>query len=299
MSAKTKIEWTESTWNPIAGCSDVSEGCRNCYARGMAKRLAAMGSKKYNGLTVLQGSKTVWTGRISFDEKALLAPLRRNKPTRYFVNSMSDLFHSNVTDDMRDKIFAVMALCPQHTFQVLTKRPERMLTYLTSAPWGRIEEEAIAIACAFYDLPCMANIASDATDIDRIPLPNVQLRVSVEDQKAADQRLSHLCDLADQGWKTMVSFEPLLSAVDPGKRWLALGAKTWGIVGGESGRKARPMHPDWARGLRDHCVVAGVPFFFKQRGEYAPNPDDAHVDRVGKKTAGRLLDGREWNEMPA
>jgi hypothetical protein len=147
------------------------------------------------------------------------------------------------------------------------------------------------------------------------PLPNVWLGVSVENQKAADDRLDYLCELASQGWQTMVSFEPLLGAVDPGKWWLSLGARTWAICGGESGPGARPMHPDWVRGLRDQCVAAGVPFFFKQWGEWSPSqaPDGGTLAgygefgpatspvgmrRVGKKAAGHLLDGVEWHQFP-
>jgi protein gp37 len=154
-------------------------------------------------------------------------------------------------------------------------------------------------------------MALDAVDIDRIPLKNVWLGVSVENQKAADDRLDYLCELGSQDWQTMVSFEPLLGAVDPGEWWLSLGSRTWAIVGGESGPGARPMDPAWVRGLRDQCVAAGVPYFFKQWGEWLPamqdgadNPAVQELNcsdqpiRVGKKAAGALLDGVEWKQFP-
>lgn len=310
--SKSKIEWTEHTWNPIAGCNDVSEGCRNCYARGMAKRLEAMGSPKYEGLTVMQGTHNVWTGKIAFDEAALLAPLKRKKPTRYFVNSMSDLFHPNVTDEMRDRIFAVMALCPQHTFQVLTKRPDRMLHWFTKhynvkSPGARELIFEISHKHPNY-IESREWVAKAANAFDLWPLRNVWLGVSVEDQKTADLRIPLL--LQTPAVIRYVSYEPALGPVSfdrlgpgPWPLWGPLSgycsrcfpkhhcgcqfqraAIDWVICGGESGLGARPMNPDWARHVRDQCVAAGVPFFFKQ---------------WGKKAAGRLLDGREWNEMPS
>jgi protein gp37 len=301
----TGIEWTDETWNPIAGCSDVSEGCRHCYARGMAKRLSAMGMAKYQGLTVLQGSgrgvmRTVWTGKIAFDEAMLRRPLGWKRPRRIFVNSMSDLFHPGVTDEQIDRIFAVMALCPQHTFQVLTKRPERMLAY--SEPSNRrvklrlVEMEEAGIINRALEEAAQARVSA-------WPLPNLWLGVSVEDQKAADARIPLL--LQTPAAVRFLSCEPLLGPVDL-THYLHLdetnggadfrGVNGWGydewsggftgpttsndscyapepglhwvIVGGESGPGARPMHPGWARILRDQCAAAGVPYFFKQHGEY-------------------------------
>jgi protein gp37 len=288
----SKIEWTDETWNPIAGCSKVSPGCTNCYAEKMAGRLEAMGQAKYAGLTVLQGSHRVWTGKIAFDEQALLAPLKRKKPTRYFVNSMSDLFHEHVTDEQIDRVFAVMALCPQHTFQVLTKRPERMLKYLTPT-WSNYQPANV------YD-------AADAISTDFIdrehtlwPLPNVWLGVSVESQKYADERIPLL--LQTPAAVRFISAEPLLGPVDLkhifdstapfgagafcnslNGAYLELGIfdgphLDLAIVGGESGPRARPMHPDWARSLRDQCEAAGVAFFFKQWGEWADVSRDPYA----------------------
>ena len=178
MGAKTGIEWTDATWNPIRGCSRVSEGCRNCYAERQALRFAGPG-QAYEGLAVLQNGRPHWTGKIAFVEEHLLDPLRWRKPKRIFVNSMSDLFHENVTDEMRDKIFAVMALSPQHTFQVLTKRPKQMLGYLErNATGGRIFHVA-------QKLDAKGHGAGSGS----WPLPNVWLGVSVENQVAADERI--------------------------------------------------------------------------------------------------------------
>ena len=351
----SKIEWTDETWNPIAGCSKVSPGCANCYAEKMAGRLEAMGQAKYTGLT---GSHRVWTGKIAFDEKALLAPLKRKgKPLydaqtgervgfgrglRYFVNSMSDLFHENVTDEQIDRVFAVMALCPQHTFQVLTKRPERMKQYLSD------DNPRYTIRRIFDAAEKIDQEKGYVFDCDIYhPLMNVWLGVSVENQKTADERIPLL--LQTPAAVRFISAEPLLGAVDllkteylkaiakPGwqgekrypfegmlpdeDRTKLLHLLDWVIVGGESGPGARPMHPDWARSLRDQCEAAGVAFFFKQWGEYTSeqvpgvevvldtlkpgqcmtNGIKGHhtlYTRVGKKAAGALLDGREWRQWP-
>ena len=245
----TSIEWADKTWNPIAGCSKVSDGCKNCYAEKMAKRLVAMGQEKYRGTIDERG---LWSGNINFDEKALEMPLKTKKPTRFFVNSMSDLFHENVSDEWIARIFDVMYRADWHTFQVLTKRPERMADVITS----HYEE--------FNDY---GN-----------PPSHVWLGVSVENQAAADERIPLL--LETPAVVRFLSCEPLLGPVDLTKVLMPDGdylTKTlwndgsrsgidWVIVGGESGPQARPMHPDWARGLRDQCSSAKVPFFMKQAG---------------------------------
>jgi protein gp37 len=325
----SKIEWTTDTWNPIAGCTKVSAGCTHCYAEIMANRLAAMErarneqsfwaadgkepSEKYQNVVNEQGR---WNGKITFVEKALQKPLQRKKPTTYFVNSMSDLFHENVPDEWIDRVFHIMALCPEHTFQVLTKRPDRMLEYLTN--------------------PVIQQVYPG------LPLSNVWLGVSVENQAAADARIPLL--LQTPAAVRFLSIEPLLGPVDLQKYLYPLPTARdlrhdlppdysvkpkplhWVIVGGESGPGARPMHPDWARSLRDQCQAAGVPFFFKQWGEWVEgiggnnpqimaadgrtrsltmgsgdlcNVETVTVSRVGKAKAGRLLDGRTWDEMPA
>lgn len=250
MGDKTGIQWTEATWNPLHGCSKVSEGCRNCYAIGATRRLAeCTPGPRFEGL-VKDGN---WTGVVRLDQKLLLQPIRWSRPRRIFVNSMSDLFHGDVSEEMVDEVAATMAMCHWHTFQVLTKRAERMRDY---------------------------SIATSKTAT--WPLPNVWLGVSVEDQKAAEERIPMLQQTPAA--VRFLSVEPLIGPVDLGRG--LLDGIHWVIVGGESGPKARPMDLDWARSLRDQCVVAQVPFFFKQIGG------------VNKKAAGRLLDGVEWNEFP-
>jgi protein gp37 len=319
MSTKTGIEWTDATWNPIRGCSRVSEGCRNCYAESVAYRFGGPGMP-YEGLTQVVGEAKLgsdrirnarWNGNIKFVEEHLADPLKWKAPRRIFVNSMSDLFHKNVADEMRDKIFAVMALCPRHTFQILTKRPERMLEYLkTPHRMDSVDDE----------------LPPGTPKMTVWPLPNVHLGVSVENQATADERIPLL--LQTPAAVRFISAEPLLGEVILRWPFLATLPKLdWVICGGESGPGARPMHPDWARGLRDQCVAANVPFFFKQWGEwislcdYEPvklgvntdryehefawrsglkNSDELPIScyRVGKKAAGSLLDGVEWKQFP-
>jgi len=336
MADNTKIEWATATWNPLGGCTRVSEECRNCYAEVMAARFSDPGQWGHGlALRVKLRDGTTdhrWTGKLVLHEHKLDQPLRWKKPRRIFVNSTSDLFHENVPDEWIDRVFAVMALAPQHVFMVLTKRADRMREYVS-----RTDDAWHGNADLFAD---RFNAAMDwnhawINDIDEMPwpLPNVWLGVSVGDQTAADERIPEL--LATPAAVPFVSAEPLLGPVDLGQ-WLD--GLDWVIVGGESGPGARPMHPDWARSLRDQCVAAGVSFFFKQwgawgtvglrpsgtPGQYAiasaePRSDfwtqtvhqvDQYprmfdllggasvLERIGKKAAGRLLDRREWNEVP-
>ena len=251
----TKIEWTDESWNPVAGCSKVSDGCKNCYALRMAYRQAAMGNENYRNVLKQKGIyPAAWNGKTVCIESKLTEPLHWRKPRKIFVCSMSDLFHESVPFDFIDRIMAAMVLCPQHTFQILTKRPERMLEFFSFT--GRIKEW-------------------------EWPLPNVWLGVTAENQEMADKRIPLL--LQTPAAKRFVSIEPMLGAiqmsydVDDGysQPWSWL-SDDWGnkdtldlvICGGESGTGARPMHPDWARSLRDQCEAAGVPFFFKQWGKY-------------------------------
>lgn len=347
----TKIEWTEATWNPIVGCSIVSPGCTNCYAMKMAARIERMspGLEHYRGLTQPSKAGAVWTGKVArAPDRTLLEPLRRKRPTMYFVNSMSDLFHEDVTDEWIDRILAVMALCPQHTFQVLTKRAKRMRTYFEGQ---RARREALGEL--MFEVGGEQRQGWYAPEYDGkrawmgicVPLPNVWLGVSAERQKEADERIPEL--LATPAAVRFVSAEPMLGHINlvqslNVKPWTATDRNglglSWIIVGGESGPGARPMHPDWARSIRDQCIATDVPFFFKQWGAWRQVTDAdtydtskgragrppafivAHngtvhcfknvgyaIDRdhppvtmieVGKARAGRLLDGREWNEMP-
>ncbi|MFV5212729.1 DUF5131 family protein [Azonexus caeni] len=351
MSDKTGIEWTDATWNPVTGCAKVSQGCKHCYAEREWPRMTRL--------------VPAYAGRDFTDvrthEDRLDQPLRWKKPRKVFVNSMSDLFHSDVPDEFIDKVFITMALCPQHTFQVLTKRADRMQDYVTRLNGGRLRNRLIMVDAPNSTLAW--------------PLQNVWLGVSVEDQDAADERIPLLLDTpAAVRW---ISAEPLLGPVDltdlcdgvawpdvprnywnegfdsddspPSLRLDALAGEKlqrfgnyseycarldWVVVGGESGPKARPMSIQWARSLRDQCAEAGVPFLFKQWGEWAPaavrqsetpgqfaygdyehepghfvNTDRypraftsfgarAIVERVGKKTAGRLLDGVKHDGYP-
>ena len=305
----TKISWTDETWSPITGCTPVSVGCQNCYAARMASgRLK--NHPHYQGLTA-NGN---WTGEVRLNPDMLESPFRWRNPRMCFVCSMSDLFHKDVPDDFIDKVFAAMILAQDHTFQVLTKRPERMRWYL--------KDEAH-------------------------PFLNVWLGVTVENQETADERIPILLDTPAA--VRFVSAEPLLGplsfrwakwhkilATEPGEKINHLDGLRmldWIIVGGESGPKARPMHPKWALDIRDQCVEAGVPFHFKQWGEWAPiqyvgqdgepylciscgrdgkkervmpafekedGKEAFHVNmqRVGKKAAGRELGGRTWEEYP-
>ena len=311
MAETSAIEWTDATWQPVTGCSVVSPGCTNCYAMRLAgTRLAHHPSRA--GLTIDTKAGPVWNGKVRLNEEWLLQPLRWRRPRRIFVCAHGDLFHESVPDEWIDRVFAVMAIAPQHTFQVLTKRSGRMREYLSGDALRRVAQSANRIR------PVAGMIAW--------PLTNVWLGVTAEDQTRANERIPDL--LATPTALRFVSIEPMLGPVDlrnvsPADKYeidalsgydfdrgLVGPRLDWVICGGESGPNARPMHPDWARGLRDQCAAAGVPFFHKQNGEFASVsevcgvgahhqfPDGSTVRRVGKARAGRLLDGREHNAMP-
>lgn len=232
--SSSRIEWTESTWNPVTGCSKVSAGCQNCYAERMAKRLQAMGQPNYT-----QGFK------VAVHEKSLLLPLSWKKPRLIFVNSMSDLFHRNVPTSFILRVFEVMLKADWHQYQILTKRSERLLKLDVKLPWA----------------------------------PHIWMGVSVENRTY----INRIRDLHQtHAHLKYVSFEPLLGPVGR----LPLKGIDWAIVGGESGPGARPMNPEWVISIRDQCQRAHVPFFFKQWGG------------VNKKKAGRLLEGKVYDEMP-
>ncbi len=313
MSDNSAIEWTDATWNPVRGCSRVSEGCRNCYAEIMSARFSGPGLWG-EGFAHFVGGDHRWTGKVELIESQLELPLQWRGSWRIFVNSTSDLFHEALDSWQIAQVFAVMAVAQQHTFQVLTKRADRMRDRLSSEQfWDEVNAFGTELALESAD---PLNRRSDdyraiATDgsVDE-PLPNVWLGVSVEDQAAADERIPLL--LATPAAVRFLSCEPLLGPIDLfnirhgsdndlpvlGTQW----GPDWVIVGGESGPGARPMHPDWARSLRDQCAATGVPFFFKQWGIWHPNDhaikgDTGHT-KMNKKLAGRLLDGREHNEFP-
>jgi len=243
--ADTSIEWTDMTWNPVAGCTVLSPGCKNCYAMRMAARLEAMGMPKYRGLTRVSGGRPKWTGSVRTDAASLEAPLRWKKPRMVFVNSMSDLFHDRVPVNFISRVWTVMEQAQKHTFQILTKRPERMAT-LTK------------------DLPL---------------LRNVWLGTSIE----SGDYLARLDNLRGaRAHVRFVSFEPLLGSVGIAD----LSEIDWAIVGGESGPNARPMERRWVDEIHTACRLYDTAFFFKQWGGR------------NKKTTGRDLDGRTWEEFP-
>jgi protein gp37 len=239
MSTQSKIEWTEQTWNPTVGCTKVSPGCKNCYAETMAHRLKAMGVKGYeNGF------------RLTVMPERLPEPLERHKPTVYFVNSMSDLFHERVPSEFIHQVFEVMGHAPQHTFQVLTKRASRMAEF-----------------CKNILVP-----------------QNVWLGASVENRKHGVRRINVLRSIDAK--TRFLSVEPLLGDVGN----INLTGIHWVIVGGESGHKARPMKPEWVDGIKRQCDAAGVPFFFKQWGLWGADGQRRSKRANGRSYQGRIWD---------
>lgn len=281
MGAKTKISWTDATWNPVVGCTPVSAGCQNCYAKRMHERFM----------------DTPFS-RIWLNTGALEQPLYWRRSRRIFVCSMSDLFHEDLPNEFREKVFDVIRKAHWHTFQILTKRPGQAIKY-----WKWRKEVYLA--------PNMNSAWPD----------NCWFGVTVENQKAAEERIDLALEIPAP--VHYVSVEPMLGLIDlfpwlgpygPPGSLQAPAMLDWVICGGESGPRSRPMHPDWPRSLRDQCQRADVPFHFKQWGEWSDGRDSyfardalnekvVHWEhsvsvRVGKKVAGRLLDGKEWLEFP-
>ncbi len=240
MSA-SKIEWTEQTWNPVTGCTKVSAGCKHCYAERMALRLRAIAAPGY-----ARGFD------LTLHDDRLGQPLERKKPTLYFVCSMADLFHEDVPDDFIDRVFITIHRTPQHTYQLLTKRAERLPRFFASRP---------------------------------VP-PNVWLGVTVEDRRHGLPRVDHLRRVSSR--VRFLSVEPLLEDLGP----LDLDGIGWVLVGGESGPDARPMREAWALSVRDRCAAAGAAFLFKQWGAWGPDGVRRDQKANGRSLAGRLWDGR-------
>lgn len=256
--SKTKIEWAEQVWNPVTGCTKVSAGCKNCYAERYFERFG--GGREFS--------------EVQCHPDRLNIPLRRKKPTVYFVNSMSDLFHEDVPDDAIELIFGCMAASEQHKFLVLTKRPDRCVQWISAQNVESLSidgtdlvsrQEAVGRITKSFFSPDDA-IYPEETHLFEFPSPNIWLGVSIEDQSTAEDRLPILVQIPAA--HRFVSCEPMLGTIDLSK-WI--GNLDWVICGGESGPGARPMHPDWARSLRDQCKASGVPFFFKQWGEWKPS----------------------------
>lgn len=337
MADGTKIEWADASWNPIRArnkatgkigwhCEHKNEACRHCYAEGFNLRLGTGFAFRRQDRDAVE---------IFLDEKMLTQPLHWKRPRRIFVCSMTDLFAEFVTDEMIDRIIAIAGLCPQHQFLALTKRPDRARGYLCRLDQEPERDTVKRLAAAMPPHPW------PRFDAITVPLPNLWLGTSIHDQPSADEFVPQL--LAAPVAIRFLSYEPALGPVDlrripvddVGRERTADGWRFppihWVIAGGESGPNARPMHPDWTRSLRDQCAGAGVPFFFKQWGEWFPGeleddgtklvaaPDVEHdpsadkweltfakheriagtgMLRVGKKRAGRLLDGREHSEWP-
>lgn len=351
MSATSRIEWTDTTWNPVAGCTHVSAGCDHCYAARQAS-----GRLKNSATYVGLAEDGRFTGMVRLLPDRLAWPLRKRNPLRIFVNSMSDLFHADIPDEFIARVFAVMAMTPQHTYQLLTKRHARMRSLLGSATF----HHQVAEQGRTHLIGCQQDWLAVGAMLGGQPLPNVWLGVSAEDQATANLRIPAL--LETPAVVRFVSAEPLLGPIDltalqrrpGGPRIDALagdvrdhdgtiyaaapGCLDWVIVGGESGTGARPMHPDWARSLRDQTTQAGRAFLFKQWGEWlgyepdaqppfwtapngntvdghifpptlsdgdpvdgwwAPEPADVVYQRAGKKAAGRALDGHIHDDYPA
>lgn len=298
----SEIEWTDETWNPVTGCSHVSEGCRHCYAEKVSLRYGYT-SKAWTAQNAAEN--------VTLHDDRLDHPLHWKRGRMVFVNSMSDLFHELVPFEFIDEVFAVMAVTPEHTYQVLTKRPERMRQYM-----DRAFDSEPTVRCLEVWRQAGSVITSHGSTYPW-PLPNVWLGVSCEDQKNADERIPVL--LQTPAAVRFISAEPLLGPIDlSGYLWGrstpctdSLGGTTcpkdadcecgyrtraqngeasldWVIAGGESQPRCRPMDLDWARSLRDQCVTAGVPFFLKQLGGF---PNKRGHDQA-------VLDGERWNQMP-
>lgn len=344
MATNSKIEWTDTTWNPVVGCTMVSPGCAHCYAERMASRLRAMaladidagrdpGRKRHYIDAVDEHG--CWTGKMIPVPEALDDPFHWKKPRRVFVNSMSDLFHEALPWSFIDRVFATMFDCQWHTFQILTKRAERACQYL-SCPLTRVriaEQCHEALKVRAPEKAALVTVADLIGEIEESwPLPNVWMGTSAENRRQWKERVSWLAQTPAA--VRIISAEPLLEVIDPGCQCAECPivnrvdghcvncgmAAAWRachqvISGGESGHGARPSHPDSHRILRDACQAAGIAYFFKQWGEFAPAgmfqeiaeentcetvlvAPDRLMLRVGKYHAGRMLDGREWNEMP-
>jgi protein gp37 len=306
MSDNSKITWTDSTWNPIVGCSKCSPGCDNCYAERMAKRLKAMDKSKYCNVI---GANGKWNGKTTFVLDAISKPLSWKKPRKIFVCSMSDLFHESVNVCWIIAVFVMIKRCPQHTFQILTKRPDRALKFFQEHP--------------FND-----------------GLPNVWFGVTVCNQDEANKKIPVLLEI--DAVVRFLSIEPMLGLIDLYRGGFSFLEKSkspsgksyqkidWVICGGETGPEARPVHPDWILKIKNQCITTDVPFFFKQWGEYSPTVEwakpnsitpekirwvkpsgkvvktgigqmydgDALMHRGGSKNTGNRLNGKVFEQFP-
>ena len=245
---KSQIEWTDATWNPVTGCTVQSAGCTNCYAINMTARLEKMGISKYDHLTRRSGRRTVWNGVVKMHEDALNIPLSWKKPRKIFVNSMSDLFHEGVEESFIEKVWDVMRQTPQHIYQVLTKRPDRMCEITNKFEFPR--------------------------------LTNVWLGTSVENKKV----VTRINDLKKSSAAIrFISFEPLIGPVGT----LNLSSIDWAIVGGESGHRARIIRKSWIDEIYEQCMQQKVAFFFKQWGTWGSDSKKRSKKQNGRVYRGR------------
>jgi protein gp37 len=270
MGDRTKIEWCDASWNFATGCLPVSAGCSRCYAASFAARWSKPG-ERWEGLT--DGER--WTGAIKVAAHKLEEPLRWKKPRDVFPCSMSDLGYESIPADLVAAAFGVMAAAPNHRFYVLTKRPEQLAARI--AGFGPDPVAHCFAAARRYGLPIGAPTLLDS-EPPAWPLPNVLIGVTVEDQIAAVNRLAVLATIPAAG--RFVSCEPLIAAVDL-VPWLA--GLDWVIVGGESGRRARPMAVAWAARIVDQCLAASVPVFVKQLGAHWAKHEGHRDDTKGSR----------------
>ena len=300
MIADVTIEWTDTTWDPLVGCTRKSAACRHCYAEALTAASAQDKQWGY-GFAEVGPAGPSWTGAIALREDRLALPLAWDAPRRILVNALSDLFHESAPIETIDRVFAIMALAPRHIFQILTKRPKIMQTYIADkATPGRITHAIDEIAPN-----------PNAHAIAAWPLPNVWLGVTAENQKEAERRIPVLLQTpAAVRW---VAAEPLLEPLelklgtwlrDAPQRVASSGIGPWldwVVAGGEIGVDAQPCHPDWARSLRDQCAKGGTAFYWRQWGEYiptvgvtagaGPEPIPLTWERLGARPATRTLDG--------
>lgn len=325
MADNTPIEWTDATANFLNGCTVLSPGCKRCYAMRLAgTRMKDHPTRK--GLTVDTKAGPVWTGEVRPHWPAITQVLSWTKSRMIFWNAHGDLFHENVPEELIDCVYAAAALTPQHIHQFLTKRSERMRDYYRgldeAGGVGRVARFAVAMGRIFQETGHHRCKPGQGVPIVPHPLPNVWMGVSAEDQPRWDERVAHLREIsAAVRW---VSAEPLLGPTKDDD-FFCMSGVDWVVVGGESGPGSRPMHPEWARALRDQCAETGVPFLFKQWGDWVPLRDYAGsgfwptseggccrltvdgeksdvgypMQRVGKKLAGRLLDGTQHDGFPS
>lgn len=323
MSDNSNITWCNATWNVLVGCKKVCRACDNCYAirdsHVHAGHPNAKMKNKFAGTTTPDGKD--WTGIVTFTESVLTQPLIWTRPRFIFPNSASDMWYSKVLPEWRDRIFAVMVMARWHTFQCLTKRPKAALRYLEeiAADSGRVFYRAENT----WKTNNWTMQKKSSMDDWAIPSKHIHIGTSIGDQVDADRCLEVMSDISKLGWPTWVSYEPALGPVD----WTDWEFLNTLVVGGESGPGARPSHPDWFRTARDWAIEHSIPFHFKQWGEWGRVLDETGTERsegtgplgaafeddkpiifkrgerhgelfrIGKKNAGRLLDGRTWDEL--